>query len=79
MADIPLVSVVIPCYNHGRYLPEAVESVAGQTFSAWEIVIVDDGSRDAETLATSVNLGAAARVVRMSSSCMAGHSEEVQL
>jgi glycosyltransferase involved in cell wall biosynthesis len=46
IATTPLVSVVIPCYNHGRYLPEAVESVARQTFAAWEMIIVDDGSTD---------------------------------
>jgi glycosyltransferase involved in cell wall biosynthesis len=43
----PKVSVVIPCYGQARYLPEAVASVVAQTFSDWEIVIVDDGSPDA--------------------------------
>jgi glycosyltransferase involved in cell wall biosynthesis/Tfp pilus assembly protein PilF len=42
----PLVSVVIPCYKHAHFLPEAVESVIAQTFSDWEIIIVNDGSPD---------------------------------
>jgi glycosyltransferase involved in cell wall biosynthesis/SAM-dependent methyltransferase len=42
----PLVSVVIPCYNHGRYLHAAVASVKKQTYSNTEIIVVDDGSSD---------------------------------
>lgn len=43
---MPLVSVVIPCYNQGRFLREAIESARRQTHRAVEIVIVDDGSTD---------------------------------
>jgi len=42
----PLVSVIIPAYNSGIYLEQAIESVHQQTFEDWELIIVDDGSTD---------------------------------
>ena len=43
---MPKVSVVIPAYNAMNYLPETVESVLRQTFTDFEVLIVDDGSSD---------------------------------
>jgi glycosyltransferase involved in cell wall biosynthesis len=53
--DRPTVSVIIPCFQQGEYLGEAVESVVAQTFDDWEMVIVDDGSSD-DTSATALSL-----------------------
>jgi glycosyltransferase involved in cell wall biosynthesis len=47
---MPKVSVVIPCYNLGAYLDEAVASVLQQTYGDFEIIIVNDGSTDPETV-----------------------------
>lgn len=47
----PLISVIIPCYNHGEYLGEAIESVEKNAYTGlYEIIIVNDGSTDLNTI-----------------------------
>ena len=40
------VSIVVPCYQNGRTLARTVQSIMGQTVTDWELIAVDDGSRD---------------------------------
>ena len=43
---IPLISVVIPCYNHENFVQEAIQSVIDQDYKNIELLIIDDGSKD---------------------------------
>lgn len=41
-----LVSIIMPCYNGEKYIRETIESVLAQTYTSWELLIIDDGSKD---------------------------------
>lgn len=41
-----LVSIITPCYNGAKYISETIDSVIAQTYTEWEMIIVDDGSKD---------------------------------
>lgn len=42
----PLISIVVPNYNYARFLPQAIQSIADQTYPNMELVVADDGSTD---------------------------------
>lgn len=48
--DLPLISVVIPCYNYGEFVHDAIGSIQTQTLKDIEIIVVDGGSTDSRTL-----------------------------
>ncbi len=50
MIKLPLVSVLMTAYNREKYIAEAIESVLASTYQNWELIIVDDGSRDKTVL-----------------------------
>jgi glycosyltransferase involved in cell wall biosynthesis len=61
----PLVSVIIPTYNRGWVIQEAIDSVLGQDFGDYELIVVDDGSDD-NTPAVLAAYGHKFRVLRQS-------------
>jgi glycosyltransferase involved in cell wall biosynthesis len=60
----PLVSVVMPCYNHERFVAETLRSVFRQTYRNLELVVIDDGSRDASARMISETIRACPFLVR---------------
>jgi glycosyltransferase involved in cell wall biosynthesis len=59
----PAVSVIVPCYNGGRFLDDLCDSLAAQTFRDFETIIVNDGSTEEATLRKLASLEPAIRVV----------------
>ena len=43
---VPLVSVIVPNYNYSRYLNSRIDSILAQTFSDYELILLDDASTD---------------------------------
>lgn len=62
----PRISVLMPCFNHGAFISEAIESVRSQTVQDFEIIVVDDGSTDAATADTLSRLPSPIRVLTTS-------------
>jgi glycosyltransferase involved in cell wall biosynthesis len=43
---MPTVSIILPTYNRASFLPEALAAIQAQTWTDWELIVVDDGSKD---------------------------------
>ena len=46
MIKNPLVSVVVPSYNHGLYVEKCIDSIVNQSYKNFELIVLDDGSTD---------------------------------
>lgn len=69
----PSVTVVVPCYNYGKFLPECVRSVVAQDGVAVDVVIVDDASPDGSVAVAHVLANADPRVRVLANSVNQGH------
>jgi glycosyltransferase involved in cell wall biosynthesis len=69
---MPAVSVVVPCYNGGRFIAQLLGCLRAQTFQNFEIIIVDDGSTEPETRRVLDGLDPSIRVVRQENRGMSG-------
>lgn len=57
LREQPLVSLIVPCFNDGRYLSDCLGAIAAQDYPALETIVVDDGSTDSATVALLDELG----------------------
>ena len=62
-AAVPIVTVVVPCFNGGRFLDRLMASLDAQTFRDFEIIIVDDGSTDDLTAHKLTELEGRAQII----------------
>ncbi|MBO4599977.1 MAG: glycosyltransferase family 2 protein, partial [Bacteroidales bacterium] len=62
---MPLFSIIMPLYNKAPYVRKAVESVVGQTYGDWELIIVDNGSTDGSGEIVTGIIDSRIRIVRL--------------
>lgn len=46
ICELPLVSILLPVYNHANFIKQTIESIQNQSYTNWELIIIDDGSTD---------------------------------
>lgn len=68
MSNNPLVTVVIPCFNHGKFIEAAIASVKQQPYQNVETIVIDDGSTDAHTIEVLQKISAEVKVLRQENS-----------
>ena len=69
----PNVSIIMPVYNAEKYLHRAVESILNQTMQEWELIMIDDGSRDsslASVMSMQPVMPASASFIRLMRVCL---------
>ena len=68
----PLVSIILPVFNTGAYLNECIESILSQSFTDFELILVDDGSTDnsLEIEASAVNKDSRVKLIQSNSGCV---------
>jgi alpha-1,3-rhamnosyltransferase len=53
IANTPLVSIIVPCFNHEKYIEECIESIINQSYLNFELIVIDDGSTDNSNIVIS--------------------------
>lgn len=77
----PLVSIVVPSYNYAKYISKTIESIISQTYENWELIIVDDGSKDnsVDIINTYVEQNSKIKLYRHDSNANKGLVKTLQL
>jgi glycosyltransferase involved in cell wall biosynthesis len=77
MTEQPLVSVVLPCYNHKQYVGQAIESVLNQTYRNIQLIVCDNGSTDGSYEVISRYSDRIARIFRLEENSILYCSEKI--
>ncbi len=71
----PLVSVIMPVYNGGAYIAEAIDSIRKQTYVNWELIVTDDGSTDSTPVIIKQKIAVEPRIRLITHTARTGQSK----